>query len=54
MQNLNEGDSVSVDGKIATVAKVHAFTVEVILEDGTRVTTHRANVQPRSFLTESN
>jgi len=53
MQNLTEGQSVVVEGKVATVTKINTYSVDVILEDGTIITTSKSNIQPRSFLTEN-
>jgi hypothetical protein len=53
MQNLTEGQSVSYEGHPAKVTKVHPYTIDLILEDGSRVTVFKNAVQPRDFLTES-
>lgn len=53
MQNLTEGMSVSYEGRPAKIEKVHPYIIDLILEDGTRVTTFKNAVQPRDFLTES-
>lgn len=53
MQNLTEGQSVSYKGKIAKVVKVNPYTIDLIIEDGTHVTTFKNEVFPRDFLTES-
>ena len=52
MQNLTEGQSVALDGKVATVIEVYPSTVKLVLEDGTTVVTHKANVSPRTLLNE--
>jgi preprotein translocase subunit YajC len=54
MQNLTEGQSVAYEGKAAKVLKVHPYTIDILLEDGSKTTVFKNAVSPRDFLTESN
>jgi preprotein translocase subunit YajC len=52
MQNITEGLTVAYEGQLARVVKVLPYTVDLVLEDGTKVSVYKNAVQPRDFLTE--